>query len=122
MSQNSQNLYGSTKLSLSPFRERLKRLKKMISTNVWLNVLPALENVERFNILLMLVEKRRMAFSQVLKERELTPGNCAYHLNKLMKAGLIDNSYQTPTEPSKEYSFYGPTDLGERVIEKLLSP
>lgn len=94
----------------------------MISPNEWLNVLPALENAERFNILLMLVEKQRIAFSQILTERELTPGNCAYHLNKLMKAGLIDNSYQTPTKPSKEYSFYGPTDLGKQVIEKLLSP
>lgn len=122
MSQNSQNLYCGLTYTIALIKKKMGCLKEMIGAKKWLGVLPALENVDRFNILILLVNEGQQTFSQIKEKRDLSPGNCAYHLNKLMKAELVSNSYQTPEEGSREYSYYEATPLGGEVIKRLLSP
>lgn len=86
----------------------------------WLAVFPALDNVKRFNILIWLVNEGSKSFSQVRKKFSLSSANTRHHLDKLMQAQLIINSYKTPTVESREYSFYKITDLGKTVMTKLI--
>ncbi len=102
-----------------PSNERKERLRLVLNQEEWLEILPALENVERFNILIYLVNYGRKAFTQIKEARDLSPGNCTYHLNKLMKAGLIVNQYHQ-SEETREYSYYEATEKAKEVIEALM--
>ena len=86
----------------------------------WLAVFPALDNVQRFNILIWLASEGSKSFSAVQKKFGLSSANTRHHLDKLMQAQLIINSYKTPTVERREYSFYKTTDFGETVLTQLL--
>ena len=100
--------------------KRLEMVKSMLSAKEWLDVFPALENVVRFNVLIFLNNEGTSSFTKIKEIRELSPGNCTYHLNKLMKAGLVANSYRTPSEDTREYSDYEITEKGHKILEILL--
>jgi DNA-binding MarR family transcriptional regulator len=102
-----------------PFDEKKERLRLVLDKEEWLEILPALENVERFNLVIFLANAGRKTFTQIKEARDLSPGNCTYHLNKLMKAGLVVNQYHQ-REDTREYSYYEATDKAKEVLEALL--
>ena len=94
--------------------------RKMINSKDWLDVFPALDSMFRWNILLWLNTEAPKSFTSIQKKFGLSPGNTKHHLNKLMQAGLIVNSYVPPTNEVKDYSFYTPTPKGIEILEILL--
>ena len=120
LSLNPQYIYGRKDSHLGPSLKRLEMVKRMLNAKEWLDVFPALENVVRFNILIFLNNEGPNSFTKIKENRKLSPGNCTYHLNKLMKAGLVTNSYRTPSEDTREYSDYEITEKGHNILEILL--
>ena len=81
---------------------------------------PALDNEVRFNILIFLANEGPKSFSEVKKEFNIPPSSVEHHLDKLMDAQLISNSYRTPSSETREYSYYDLTDRGKTILSILL--
>ncbi len=92
----------------------------MLDAKEWLDVFPALDNETRFNILIYLANEGSKSFSEVKKEFKISPSSVEHHLDKLIGAQLIVNSYRTPSNEAREYSYYDLTDRGKRILKILL--
>lgn len=92
----------------------------VLDERVWLDVLPALENKNRFSILKLLLEEGKKSWSEITTGLGLTPGNSTHHLNVLLDRELVSNSYMTPEGEETDYSHYELTELGITVMERLL--
>jgi DNA-binding MarR family transcriptional regulator len=92
----------------------------MLDAKEWLDVFPALDNEVRFNMLIYLANEGPKSFSQVKKEFKISPSSVEHHLDKLMSAQLIINSYRTPSDEAREYSYYDLTDRGKKILAILL--
>lgn len=93
----------------------------MLDAKEWLDVFPALDNPTRFNILIYLSNEGRQPFTAVKTQFNLQAATTQHHLEKLMGACLIVNSYQTPTETNGTYSYYELTQRGKDVLQILLT-
>ena len=92
----------------------------MLDAKESLDVFPALDNPTRFNILIYLSNEGRQPFSAVQTKFNLQNSTTQHHLEKLMGASLIVNSYQTPTETNGTYSYYELTPRGKEVLQTLM--
>jgi predicted transcriptional regulator len=92
----------------------------MLDAKEWLDVFPALDNEDRFNMLIFLANEGPKSFSQVKKKFEMSPSCVEHHLDKLMSAQLIINSYKTPSTETREYSYYHLTERGQKILAILL--
>ncbi len=94
----------------------------MLDAKEWLDVFPALDNKLRFNMLLFLCDKGPKSFSMLKKQFNITPASVLHHLDKLMDAELITNSYKQPPpgDETKEYSYYEITERGKEILKILL--
>jgi DNA-binding MarR family transcriptional regulator len=92
----------------------------LLDAKEWLDVFPALDNEVRFNMLIYLSNEGPKSFSQVKKEFKIPPSSVEHHLDKLMNAQLIINSYRTPSADAREYSYYHLTERGKKILAILL--
>ncbi len=86
----------------------------------WLKVFPALDNECRFNMLIFLSNTGSKSFSEIKSDFHLSSASAMHHLDTLLKAELISNSYRTPSSEAREYSFYEITERGKKILEALL--
>jgi predicted transcriptional regulator len=88
----------------------------------WLDAFPALDNKDRFNILIYLSNNGSRSFSDVKKDFSLNSSSTQHHLDKLMAADLITNSWRKPppSASEKDYSWYELTPRGRAILKKLL--
>lgn len=93
---------------------------KVLEAKEWLDVFPALDNEVRFNMLIYLANKGPKTFTQIKKEFTATPSSVEHHLDKLMNAQLVLNSYRIPSDEAREYSYYEITPRGKQILSILL--
>lgn len=93
----------------------------MLDAKEWLDVFPALDNTTRFNIMIYLSNEGPKSFMEVRTAFELQASSTQHHLDKLMDARLIVNSYRTPTGPTGPYSYYNLTERGKTILQILLT-
>ncbi|MCL2173669.1 MAG: hypothetical protein FWB84_08595 [Candidatus Bathyarchaeota archaeon] len=86
----------------------------------WLDVFPALDNTERFNLLIDLANNGQKSFAEIKKDSGLPSSSVEHHLTKLMDAQLIVNDYQVPLKPGRAYSYYKITSRGKDILDILL--
>lgn len=78
----------------------------------------ALTDETRRRILLSLLEKDSISYSQIRKNFQIKKGTLNHHLHKLVSSGLIRNfSIKSPANPYNSY--YMVTDFGRKFIEGL---
>ncbi|MCL2134927.1 MAG: helix-turn-helix domain-containing protein [Candidatus Bathyarchaeota archaeon] len=93
----------------------------MFNAEEWLDVFPALDNTERFNILIYLANNGSKSFSEIKNEFKIeSSSSVEHHLTKLMDAQLIENTYKMPLKNVRVHCYYHLTDRGKTILEILL--
>jgi len=88
----------------------------------WIDVFPALDNPERFNILIYLSNNGPKLFSEIKTEFKIeSSSSVEHHLNKLMNAQLIENSFKKPPNGARGHSYYTVTERGQKILDILLN-
>ena len=90
-----------------------------LSKKDWLEVFTALENENRYNIVMLLKDEGEKSFTYIQQKLQLSPGNCAHHMNVLFNKGIVFNSYITPKDNETEYSFYELTDKAKKALNHI---
>ena len=80
--------------------------------------LEALGNENRQKIILNLIKKGKLSFSDLLKITNLNSSTLNFHLRELMKGSLINNFYKK-SENQKDYSYYEITSFGKDFLKSL---
>ena len=81
--------------------------------------LDALGQENRRKIILFILKKKNMSFSDLIEYTELNSSTLNFHLKELMKAGLINNYYSKSENPGRKYSYYELTDFGKDFCKAL---
>lgn len=81
--------------------------------------LNALGQENRRKIISLIVNKKRMCFSDLVESTNLTTSTLNFHLKELMKASLINNYYSKSENPGRKYSYYELTDFGKDFCKAL---
>jgi DNA-binding HxlR family transcriptional regulator len=95
-------------------------VKDVLDEREWLDVFPALDNVDRFNLLIRLNNEGPLFHNELMERIGLKPGILSHHLNKLMAVSLVNNEYVTPTTTERHYSKYFITEKGREILTILL--
>ena len=83
--------------------------------------LQALSNKDERMILLCLLDRGELSYSEIHKLFPMRKGRLNYHLKKLFNAGLIRKYYKDGRLIGQPYhSYYEPTDLGRRLVNAIL--
>ena len=85
----------------------------------WLDVFPALDDVDRFNMLILLNNEGPLFHREIAERRTLSASRVTHHLNRLMDTKLIKNEYVTPQGNERLYSRYQITEKGEEILRIL---
>ena len=81
--------------------------------------LDALGQENRRKIISVIINKKKMSFSDLNEYIELNSSTLNFHLKELMKAGLINNYYSKSENPDRKYSYYELTDFGKDFCKAL---
>ncbi|TFF94174.1 MAG: ArsR family transcriptional regulator [Promethearchaeota archaeon] len=82
-------------------------------------LLKALGNRFRLSITLILLEKKELSLSKLVREVGEENSLVLNHLNKMELAGLVQNFIQK-RENTREYSFYELTEYGNKIMKDLI--
>jgi predicted transcriptional regulator len=91
-------------------------IKESEELNLFLRVI---KSKFRFALAKYIIEKGPLSFSEIFLETNKEKSSIANHLNRLDKAGIIENYFEKKPE-SNEYSFYKITNSGCKLINSLI--
>ena len=81
--------------------------------------LDALGQEKRREIIKLIINKKKISFSELVDNTNLSSSTISFHLKELMKASLINNYYTKPENPGGKYSFYEITEFGKDFCNAL---
>lgn len=81
-------------------------------------MLKAIADEDRLGILVALLEKGKMTFSEMKEKFSLNSSSLTNHLSILQKGNLIENFYEK--NERKVFSYYDVTDLPEKIFDSIL--
>ena len=83
------------------------------------SILDALREPTRQGLAMMLAERGKLSFTELLQLAEpMNASTLNHHLKVLMKAGLVKNHYRK-VEGKDDYSFYQLTELGRDFLKQI---
>lgn len=95
----------------------IKELVKLIPYELRM-AMEGLSNEARQAIVVALKENERLRFSELRRSLSIPKSDLAFHLNRLMQAGLISHRYDK--FPSEErYGYYCLSELGENLLQGI---
>lgn len=82
-------------------------------------IIAALDDTTRQAILVLLTKNEEMPFSDLQNQLRISKLTLNYHLKNLYSTGLTDHYFRHELGSTK-YSYYAITNLGKRVLSKLI--
>lgn len=81
----------------------------------------ALGNDIRYAIIVDLIHKGELTFTQLMNDLEIEPGLLSNHLKILMDGAIVEHYYRHKLF-KEQYSYYGLTLFGKDFIRGILEP
>ncbi len=96
----------------------LEKVKKIKIPPEIERAIKALGNKNRKKLIEVFLNKKRVTFSDLMNDLNLSSSTLTFHLKELKKASLIDNFYQK-SDNSNQYSYYVLTEFAKDFLEAL---
>jgi DNA-binding transcriptional ArsR family regulator len=84
------------------------------------NAIKGINEKNRQNILIFLLEKGEKSFMEISRALEIQKSNLSHHLKILTRYGLVYNFYKE-NEYDEKYSYYSISKLGKKFMANLLN-